>query len=226
MVNSLHRPLTIEQTYGDYQQSPRKRRSWAADNPGNVAIRAELLAAVLELTADSLRGSGKALDIGCGGGWLLERLSERGIDQRRLHGVDLLEDRVGVAQRRLPAADIRRADARKLPHAAGEFEVVTLLTCLSSLPDRRSVDDALTEAKRVLAPGGLLLCYEPRIANPFNPATQRISLSLLRRSLGPEQSSRRLTGFPPLARRLGPLTPRLYPILARTASTHRLMAWA
>jgi ubiquinone/menaquinone biosynthesis C-methylase UbiE len=218
--------MTLEKTYRGYQKSVRKQRSWAADNPGNMAIRAELLERIVEFAGARLNGDGKILDVGCGGGWLLEQLTGRGVEPRRLHGVDLLEARVSAARRRLPGADIRLADAGSLPYPDGEFELVTLLTCLSSTPDRDAVGRALAEADRVLAPGGLLLCYEPRIGNPFNRATLRVSPRMLKSALGLESASRRLTAFPPLARRLGPLTPSLYPWLSRVAPTHKLHAWA
>lgn len=218
--------MSLEETYRGYRESERKRRSWAADNPGNVAIRAELLERVVELSGARLGGDGQILDVGCGGGWLLSELARRGVDQRRLHGVDLLEERVEAARERLPEADIRLADAGALPHPDGEFELVTLLTCLSSMPDRDAVAGALAEARRVLVPGGLVLCYEPRIANPFNRATLHVSAPMLRSVLGPESASLLLTGFPPVARRLGRLTPQLYPWLSRLAPTHRLRAWS
>lgn len=217
--------MPLEETYGGYRRSRRKRRAWAADNPGNVAIRAQLLGAVLELAAEPLRGEGEVLDVGCGGGWLLERLGGHGVERRRLHGVDLLEARVEAARRRVPGADVRLADARRLPHADNAFQLIVMLTCLSSLPDRDAVATALSEARRVLAPGGLLLVYEPRIANPFNRVTIAVPRRLLRQCLGRERASCRLTGLPPLARRLGPLAPRLYPSLARALPTHRLTAF-
>ncbi len=218
--------MSLDRTYRDYLDNPRKRRSWAADNPGNVAIRAELLAAVLDLAAERLDGEGKILDVGCGGGWLLDALAKRGAEPRRLHGVDLIETRVEAARRRLPGADIRLANARNLPYPDAEFELVGLLTCLSSMPDRSSIGQALAEAYRVLTPTGLLVCYEPRIANPFNRATVHVPRRLLAEALGPEAGSLRLTGFPPIARRLGRLVPRLYPVLTRVAPSHRLTAFA
>jgi len=217
--------VSLEKTYYGYRESARKRRSWAADNPGNVAIRAELLNRVVELAGKRLEGDGQILDVGCGGGWLLDQLTLHGVEPRRLHGVDLLETRVSAARRRLPEGDIRLAGADSIPFPDGEFELVTLLTCLSSMPDRNAIDRALAEADRVLAPGGLLLCYEPRIGNPFNRATLWVSPHILRKALGPEKASRRLTAFPPLARHLGRLTPQLYPWLARAAPTHKLRAW-
>ena len=217
--------MNLEKTYQGYQENPRKRRSWAADNPGNVAIRAELLTGVLNLTDKRLSSAGKVLDVGCGGGWMLGELVQRGVEPQRLHGVDLIETRVNVAQQRLPGVDIRKADARHLPYADAQFELVLLLTCLSSIPSLDSIRMALSEAKRVLAPSGLLLCYEPRIPNPFNRATAHVPSKLLVAALGHRTASLRLTGFPPLARRLGPLTTCIYPGLSSLASTHRLGAY-
>jgi ubiquinone/menaquinone biosynthesis C-methylase UbiE len=141
-----------------------------------------------------------------------------------LHGVELIAQRVEVARERVPGADVRRGDARELPFADGSIALVTLLTCLSSMPEREDVDRALTEVSRVLAPGGLTLVYEPRIANPFNRATRRVSISKLRGGLGERRSTLTLTGLPPLARRLGPGA-RRYGTLSNIASTHRISAF-
>ena len=42
----------LEQTYRGYRGSRRKQRHWAASNPGNMAIRAEVLAAIREMSFD------------------------------------------------------------------------------------------------------------------------------------------------------------------------------
>lgn len=173
------------------------------------------------MAGEQLHGGGQILDVGCGGGWLLDDLSQRGVAAERLHGADLIESRVEAARKRVPGADIRFADARALPFEDGRFDSVTLLTTLSSMPES-SIGPALKETRRVLSPSGVVLCYEPRIANPFNRSTVTISPEILEHSLGPAASAAALTGFPPLARRLGRLTPRLYPALARLAPTHRI----
>jgi SAM-dependent methyltransferase len=214
----------LEAVYGRYAASPRRRRDWAAANPGNVAIRAELLGAVLELAAAPLRDGGPVLDVGCGSGWLLAELAARGVEPARLHGVDLIERRVAAAARRVPGATLERADARALPFPAGRFELVVLLTALSSMPSAESVARALEEAARVVSPTGLVLCYEPRLPNPLNRSTRTVGPGELSAALGPPVASRSLTGLPPLARRLGGAADRLYPLLARLAPTHRLTA--
>jgi SAM-dependent methyltransferase len=214
----------LEALYDRYAASRRKRRDWAASNPGNLAIRRELLEAVLELAAAPLRDGGLVLDVGCGSGWLLAELAARGVDPGRLHGVDLIERRAEAAARRVPGASVRRADARALPFGDHSFELVVLLTALSSMPSDEAVAAALAEAARVVSPGGLVLCYEPRLANPLNRSTRPVAGRELAVSLGAPVASRSLTGLPPLARRLGRATDRLYPPLARIAPTHRLTA--
>ena len=70
----------LERIYGRYQRSTRRRRSWAADNPGNVAIRAELLGLFRREVGDRLI-AGQLLDVGCGTGWLLVELTRAGLPQ-------------------------------------------------------------------------------------------------------------------------------------------------
>jgi len=56
----------IARVYAAYRASARKRKAWAADNPGNVAIREELLEAIWGLAGPELRADGAILDLGCG----------------------------------------------------------------------------------------------------------------------------------------------------------------
>jgi SAM-dependent methyltransferase len=216
----------IGRTYEGYLRSRRKQRAWDAANPGNVAIRAELRERALQLAAAPLGRHGRILDIGCGTGRWLGELVHAGVDPARLHGVDLLADRVAAAVASVPGAEIRQGDALRLPYPSGHFELVTMFTLLSSLPSRELVHAALVEADRVLAGGGLLLCYEPRVWSPLNPATRRISLSELRLRPNQEIQVVPVTVLPPLVRRLGPLTKRMYPILRSVPLllTHRLVA--
>jgi ubiquinone/menaquinone biosynthesis C-methylase UbiE len=211
----------LERTYRGYRRSRRKQRSWSATNPGNIAIRTEVLAAILGIGFDPPQRGGDILDVGCGTGWLLGELA-RNTDPIRLSGVDLIAARVEAARSRIPEADVRLADARELPYENGRFEIVILLTTLSSMPDEDSVRRALKEAARVSSSTGIVICYEPRLPNPFNRSTLRISEASLAESLGPAITARAVTGFPPVARRLGSFTDRVYPVLASIAPTHRL----
>lgn len=213
----------IERVYDAYRQDPRKQRAWSRENAGNAAIRAELLELVVRELRD-LTSTGDLLDAGCGGGWWLEALADRGVPQDRLHGIDLLRSRVAAAEAAVPSADIRVGDVRALPFPSGRFRAVLLLTVLSSLSDLASARGALAEARRVTASGGLILCYEPRYPNPLNRSTLHISRRLLRESLGPDCRFVSVTVLPGLARRLGRATPDLYPRLCRLSPlrSHRL----
>jgi SAM-dependent methyltransferase len=179
---------------------------------------------VLDLGGEKLDGEGEVLDVGCGTGWLLEALAREGAAPARLHGVEALPARAAAAAARVPGARVQTADARGLPYESGRFGLATLIAVLSSMGSAEEVAVALREARRVAAPGGLVLVYEPRLPNPLNRNTRLIGRQRLEEALGPVKAERTLTGLPPLARRLGRAAPRLYPALARLAPTHRLTA--
>jgi len=73
----------------------------------------------------------------------------------------------------------------------------------------------LTEVRRVLMPGGTVLWYDFRYNNPWNPHVRGMTKRHIRQFFpGFEMHLRTITLLPPLARRLGRLTPVLYPLLA------------
>lgn len=106
----------------------------------------------------------RALDLGCGAGHWGLRLLRRLHDQARLTGVDrvpeFFESARGRAERRGLArrVDFVESDVETLPFADGSFDLVTCQTVLMHVAD---VPAVLREARRVLAPGGLLLVAEP-----------------------------------------------------------------
>jgi ubiquinone/menaquinone biosynthesis C-methylase UbiE len=212
--------------YRLYSASPRKQRSWNAENPGNAAIRRELIESVFTIAGTQLASARHVLDVGCGSGWWLAELSGRQEMSAELHGVDILGERIERARQRIPGAQLSIADARELPYAAGTFDVVTMFTVLSSLAGRDDARRALREAQRALVPGGVLLIWEPRLPNPLNRQTFLITRGLLRAALaGSSIQTRTLTLLPPLARHLGRRTDLFYRRLAQVPllRTHRLI---
>jgi ubiquinone/menaquinone biosynthesis C-methylase UbiE len=199
-------------------------------------MRAELAEAIWRVGGPRLRGDargngGPILDMGCGTGGWLATLIDRGVAPDRLHGVDILPARIAAARERMGAADrkgssvpvnLREADVRQLPFPDHRFDAVLLILVLSSLGHQTDVRRALQEAQRVTRPGGVLVVYEPRHRSP-NRYTLHVSPSHVREVLGPV-AVHPITVWPPVARRLGPFTSRLYPLLSRRplATSHAL----
>ena len=217
----------VAKIYAAYRRSPRRRRAWSAVNPGNVAIREELLKRILEVAALQIAGTGRILDAGCGTGYWLERMVASGVAPERLAGVDVLAHRLR-ARPTLPAGmELRQADVRALPYEDATFDVVLMLTVLSSLETRSDVVRAAEEAARVLSRGGMLVVYEPRLPNPLNRATRRFRASELVGVLGSPRQNHTVTLLPAVARRLGRRGVGLYPRLVHVSPlrSHRLSVW-
>ncbi|MDO4901138.1 bifunctional 2-polyprenyl-6-hydroxyphenol methylase/3-demethylubiquinol 3-O-methyltransferase UbiG [Actinomyces sp.] len=108
-----------------------------------------------ELVADAARRGGRALDVGCGEGLLMERLAAV-CDE--VVGIELDQEAVGRARRRLVGTDgacVRQADVMK-PNEVdglGEFDTVTCVAVLHHLP----LAEGLERMAALVAPGGRLL---------------------------------------------------------------------
>jgi 2-polyprenyl-6-hydroxyphenyl methylase/3-demethylubiquinone-9 3-methyltransferase len=117
------------------------------------------MALVLETVDRHARPAGHVLDVGCGTGFLLERLAGRGFSGV---GIDLSPESVEHASRRLAqigAADrlsARVGSAYEPPE--GSFDLICLTDVLEHLEDPRACLRALRER---LAPGGLLVVSTP-----------------------------------------------------------------
>lgn len=109
-------------------------------------------------------------DIGCGtGNWLLEFL-QWGARADKMHGIDLIEERIATARERLPGVDLRCGDASRLPWPDGCFDLVTQFTVFSSILDTELRASVALEMRRVLHPGGHILWYDGRYSNPARKA--------------------------------------------------------
>ena len=157
----------------------------------------------------------RVLEAGCGTGGNLELLLRLGFRASNLTGVELLEDRLAEARRRLPA-DVRliAGDAVEVAFAPEAFDVVLLFTVFSSLLDSGYRRRLAAHVWRAVKPGGAVLWYDFCFDNPKNPDVAGISKSAVR-ALFPEGvfESRRITLAPPLARAAVRLHPFLYDAL-------------
>lgn len=114
--------------------------------------------AAIEAALLALAGTGpfaRHVDIGVGTGRMIQLFAER---TRAAVGIDSSREMLAIARAELDEAgaqvELRSADAYRLPIASGTADLVTLHQVLHYLTDP---DQAVGEAVRVLAPGGVLL---------------------------------------------------------------------
>jgi SAM-dependent methyltransferase len=205
--------------YRDYSDRNLASSKWSPANRGNQAIvleRDRILGQLLNNSGFRPLGDRRILDIGCGAGGVLADFQKWGARPENLVGVDLLAERIRAARERFPRISFHQANAEALPFPDGAFDLVLLFTALSSILNDEMRQNVAAEARRLLRPGGAIVWYDFRFDNPFNRNVRGIGQRGIRR-LFPDflARMRSLTLAPPLARRLGVLTQRLYPILAR-----------
>jgi SAM-dependent methyltransferase len=203
----------IRRTYAGYEASGRERL-WDRSNPGIARCSTEARAAVVALLARSVpHDAGRVLDLGCGDGSLAHDARAAGIGST-WNGVDLRPEAVAQAAADHPWGRFEVAAADALPFEPDTFDAVAATVLFSSLPSRTMEADVAAEIGRVLKPGGWLVWYDLRYDNPANPAVHGVSRARLRELFpGWQAELRTLTLLPPLARRLGRLTPVAYPVL-------------
>jgi SAM-dependent methyltransferase len=107
--------------------------------------------AYYQVAAEGLRrllgpGSGRCLDLGCGGGHFTSVATELGWT---VTGVDASADQLRVARRRLPAVEFIRCDAADLPFADRSFHAAFSTFTHTDFDDFAG---AVQESRRVLKP--------------------------------------------------------------------------
>ena len=159
---------------------------------------------------NGLKALGKLeiLDIGCGTGGWLRTLLDWGAVPGRLHGIDLLADRIAVAKKLSPHIDFQVATAWPIPFDRCSMDLITANTVFSSIIDPDARVALAEEMARVLRHDGHIMIYEFRVSHPRNPDTVGIRKNEIQR-LFPEFSlkTKSLTLAPPLARKVVPLSP-------------------
>jgi len=158
----------------------------------------------------------RALEVGCGNGINLAMLIALGATPEHLYGNELLEPRLELARSTLPAqVKLLPGNCLELPIEPGSLDVVLQFTVFSSI-----LDDALCAAiaERMwtfLRPGGAVVSYDLRVANPRNPDVRPVTVRDLRRYFPRAAvSSRSCTLAPPIARRVAPISESLHRLLS------------
>ena len=102
------------------------------------------------------------LDVACGTGALLSRVSETE-SSTRLVGIDLSESELRLARVRLPGVPLYAARAQALPFSDAAFDLVV---CHMALMLMDEPERALAESRRVLREGGTFCAITNRPAAP------------------------------------------------------------
>lgn len=100
------------------------------------------------LDAAGVKARSRVLDIACGPGYVAGAAAARGASAL---GVDFAPSMVSEAKKNFPHAEFHHGDAEKLEFEAGSFDAVVCAFGLGHLPEP---DKAISEAFRVLRPGG------------------------------------------------------------------------
>jgi ubiquinone/menaquinone biosynthesis C-methylase UbiE len=124
----------------------------------------ELLEEIVRPRLGSLQGL-SLLDVGCGTGTTDRHFASR---VRKLRGVDVSEEMLVQARRRVPKAEFSWYDGEKLPFADASFDVVVAICVLHHVPVSKRFK-MMNEIVRVTRSGGFVAVFEH---NPLNPLTR------------------------------------------------------
>jgi len=154
----------------------------------------------------SLEGR-RILEVGCGAGdWLLYVVL-CGATPEFLSGIDLDESEIARALVKLPRADLRTGDAAHLPWPDKNFDIVMQMTAFSTMLQPRLRRSVAREMVRVVKPDGMILWYDLRVDNPWNPGIRPVTPREIKRLFpGCSLRLRTVTLLPPLTRRIVPLS--------------------
>ena len=110
----------------------------------------------------------RVLDFGCGPGTISMGLA-KAVEPGELHGVDMEESQISIAQAAASAGGHRNAvfqtaDVTDLPFENDSFDVAHCNALLMHVPDTKAV---LAEVRRVLKPGGIISSREMFVDSSF-----------------------------------------------------------
>ncbi|MGN6574065.1 MAG: class I SAM-dependent methyltransferase [Nocardioides sp.] len=141
---SMVDPARVAAQYASESRLDTRRSVWRESDDGRSPVESAARA-IREAQPTSV------LEVGCGGGQFAARLAAEN-PQARVVATDLSPRMAELAASRGVEAHV--ADVAALPFGDGTFDVVAALWMLYHVPD---LDAGLSELRRVLRPGGLLV---------------------------------------------------------------------
>ena len=147
------------------------------------------------------------LDVGCGSGQWLIQLMQWGAEPEKLHGVDLLEDRVQRAQHYLPTSKISQTEGWPLPFEDDAFDLICANTVISSIHGADARAKLAEEMLRICRPAGAIMIFDFRINKPGSTDTMAVKhQEICRLFPGCSVEAQSIILAPPLNRRVAPLS--------------------
>ncbi|MDD5583751.1 MAG: class I SAM-dependent methyltransferase [Candidatus Omnitrophica bacterium] len=200
----------LNEVYQGYSRSKHVQEKWRHNSKGNQFIgarRDETIEGILKEKHYFPLEDRKILDIGCGNGDVLAHFLNWGAQAKNLYGADLISERIDEAKRHYPSFELRCVNAEKLDFPDNFFDLILIFTVFSSILDESMAHGLAKEAMRVLKNGGLVLVYDVRYSNIFNPHTRRITKKdIINYFPGCDFKCVPLTLIPQLARFFAPLS--------------------
>ena len=157
---------------------------------GKFVVWAELLGQL------NLRGDERILDLGCGRGAVL-LMAARYLTTGRAVGVDLWRSvdqsgnsaeatrRNAIAEGVADRVELHTADMKALPLDDGSFDVVVSNWAIHNIRGRSGRQKAISEAVRVLRPGGRLMIADLRATRLYQAQLAKLGMkNVARRRLG------------------------------------------
>ena len=149
-VNPRPSQETLSRIYRE--KSPQKQAEFYAKTVSAAQL-AEYDRILAELT-ELLPGRGRLLDVGCAGGYFMQRAAQAGFEA---HGIDLAPWVEAIAmQRNVP--NVRAGRLTEVGFPDSSFDVVHASQVFEHIPQP---GEELTEIRRILRPGGLLYINVP-----------------------------------------------------------------
>lgn len=135
----------------DFGEENARRLEAVYMTPDVIDVRRAIRAAL------SLQPGERVLDIGSGPGFLAAEMAAEVGPDGRVYGVDPSESMLASARRRGAAVEYSTGDALALPFPDAHFDVAVCTQVYEYVED---IAAALSEARRVLRPGGRLLVLD------------------------------------------------------------------
>ena len=120
-----------------------------------------------------LKPGTKVLDVGCGTGELLIRLSHKEIINGC--GIDVEENMVDIARKKCPDMEIQISKSDCIPFSNGSFDVLTACMAYHHFENRNGF---AREAARVLKKGGRLYIADPNFSTIFRKLFNKVLMHI------------------------------------------------